>query len=133
MHMKANNDKLQKKNPNAFRKTVNTALKTGVRDKQFLKIKASYKINPEWIKKEKAKLKQKENERKAKLRKRKKEMERLKKLEIAKREKEQIEKFEEVMKKMQKEIQERKKKEKDSQMSKEDLEKKVNSEYHFVW
>jgi len=98
-----------------------------VRDKQLLKIKASYKINPEWIKKEKAKLKQKENERKTKLRKRKKEMERLKKLEFAKREKEQIEKFGEAMKKMQKEIDERKKKEKDNAMSKEVLEKKKST------
>jgi len=77
-YMKANYDHLKNTHPNTFRNSLANALKTGVKDKQFIKIKASYKINPEWVKKEKNKIRQRENEKKAKERKKKKDMEKLK-------------------------------------------------------
>lgn len=77
-YMRSKFNQLQKTHPNHFRTSLAKALKTGVKEKQLIKIKASYKINAEWVKKEKTKIRQRENEKKAKERKRKKEFEKFK-------------------------------------------------------
>lgn len=42
-------------NQNMFKSRLNMALKQGVKEERFMKVKASYKINPEWTKKQRAK------------------------------------------------------------------------------
>ena len=42
-------------NQNMFKSRLNMALKQGVKDERFMKVRASFKINPEWTKKQKAK------------------------------------------------------------------------------
>jgi len=77
-YMRLKFPQLQKTHPNTFRTSLANALKTGVKEKQLVKIKASFKINSEWVKKEKAKIRLRENEKKARERKRKKEIEKIK-------------------------------------------------------
>lgn len=84
-YMRSKFSNLQNTHPNTFRNSLANALKTGIKEKQLIKIRASFKINTEWLKKEKVKIRQRENEKKAKERKRKKEIEKFK-MECRKRE-----------------------------------------------
>ena len=45
-----------------FRSSITTAIKAGIKAERFKKEKGSYKINQEWVKKEKAKQRAKEAE-----------------------------------------------------------------------
>jgi len=50
----ANNEHVKSAHPNTFKNRVTTSIKQGVKDGRFTKVKNSYKINAEFIKKQKA-------------------------------------------------------------------------------
>ncbi|KAL7541018.1 hypothetical protein ACHAXR_010562 [Thalassiosira sp. AJA248-18] len=56
----ANNEHAKSSHPNMFKNRLSTAIKSGVKDGRFMKIRNSYKINAEWTKKQKAALKAKD-------------------------------------------------------------------------
>lgn len=60
----ANHEHTVSAHPNLYKKRVNTCVKIGVKDGRFTKVKSSFKINPEWTKKQKAAAKAKEAARK---------------------------------------------------------------------
>lgn len=60
----ANNDHTKSVSPNMYKSRVNLAIKTGVKEERFIKVKNSYKISPEWKKKEQASKRAKEASRK---------------------------------------------------------------------
>jgi histone H1/5 len=66
----AHHDHLTKLTPGKFKHSMSLALKTCVKSGRFVKVKASYKVNPEWVKKERQATRAKEAMRKAKERKR---------------------------------------------------------------
>jgi hypothetical protein len=76
--IKAKHDYLNNVHPNKFKQSINTAIKAGLKEKRFLQIKNSYKINSEWIKKETTAFHAKEAQKRANERKKKKEIEKLK-------------------------------------------------------
>ncbi|KAL7437218.1 hypothetical protein ACHAXM_005517 [Skeletonema potamos] len=51
----ANHEHAASINQNMFKSRLNMALKQGVKEERFIKVRASYKINAEWTKKERAK------------------------------------------------------------------------------
>ena len=57
-----------------FKNAFNLAIKTGAKDKRLIKIRASYKVSSEWVKKEKAKVRAKELKKKMGEKKRRNEM-----------------------------------------------------------
>mmetsp|Transcript_2102 Transcript_2102/g.3894 ORF Transcript_2102/g.3894 Transcript_2102/m.3894 type:complete len:1326 (+) Transcript_2102:117-4094(+) len=83
-------DHIKSTPPNTFKNCVNNAIKQGMKNGRFVKVKSSYKINSAWTKKQKAAEKAKEAEKKRREIKRKKEMEKLK-LEKEKKKKQQEE------------------------------------------
>lgn len=60
----ANNDHAKSVSPNMYKSRVNLAIKSGVKEDRFIKVKSSYKISPEWKKKEQASKRAKEASRK---------------------------------------------------------------------
>jgi len=112
----------------SFKHSFSMGLKTGIKAGRFTKIKNSYKLNVDWVKKEKAQVRAKENARKIKEKMRKKKIEeeraKRKKDEQAKKEGEKKKKDEERLKK---EIEEKARKmaekEKENVVTKEELAK----------
>ncbi len=71
-------DSIKSTPTNTFKNCVNNAIKQGMKNERFVKVKSSYKVNSAWTKKQKAAEKAKEAEKKRREIKRKKEMEKLK-------------------------------------------------------
>lgn len=105
-----------------FNTAVYSAIKAGVKEAKLLKVKCSYKVNRNWVEKEKSAFRARENKKKAMERKKKKDAEE------AKKKKEAAEKAEKALKlKQQKLEEERIKKEKAAVLSVEDKAKKEKS------
>ena len=60
----ANHEHAKSTNPNVFKNKLQQFLKQGVKDGRFVKVKSSYKINPEYTKKQKAEARKAEAARK---------------------------------------------------------------------
>mmetsp|Transcript_6232 Transcript_6232/g.8811 ORF Transcript_6232/g.8811 Transcript_6232/m.8811 type:complete len:1455 (+) Transcript_6232:93-4457(+) len=100
-----------------FKSRLSMAIKSGVKQGRFMKVRASFKINPEWTKKEKAKQKAKVAAAAAAAKKKKQQQQKIKKKKTAAEEaKEKVER-----EKKRKEQREKKQKEKEKAMSAEDL------------
>lgn len=78
-YIKTKHEEVLSVNPNAFHKAVLTAVKNGVKEGKLEKVRCSYKINKEWVQKEKKLHQAKEAKRKAAEKKKKKESEAKKK------------------------------------------------------
>jgi len=72
--MKAKHVELLNTKPKLFSTAVNSAIKAGVKENKLIKVRASYKINKDWVQKEKALYRAKEAKKKA--------MEKKKKMEV---------------------------------------------------
>ncbi len=59
-YIMANNEHVKNATSNMFKSRLSSALKAGVKEGRFAKVKNSFKINPEWTKKQKAAMKAKE-------------------------------------------------------------------------
>jgi hypothetical protein len=110
--MKGKYDSLNSVKPKAFSSMVYSAIKTGLKDERFVKIRNSYKMNTSWVNKKKAAHRAKEVKKKADEKKRRKSIEKAK----LDKEKEKKKKEEEEVKKQK---QETPVKEEDKEMSEE--------------
>ena len=120
-HMKTKYDYLDTVKPKMFTTNVYNAIKTGLKDGRFVKIKNSYKMNTAWVNDKKKEHRAKEVKKKAAEKKRKMELEKVKA--------EKDKKKKEEKKKEEKEKKEKELAAKMAEMSKEDREKeeeKVN-------
>lgn len=63
--LKNKHPELEEMNPNSLQTSINNAIKTGMKENKLIKVKASYKINREWLNKEKSAFKSKEARKKA--------------------------------------------------------------------
>jgi hypothetical protein len=63
--LKNKHPELEEMNPNFLQSSINNAIKTGIKENKLVKIKASYKINREWLNKEKNAFKSREAKKKA--------------------------------------------------------------------
>lgn len=70
--MKATHPEVLCIKPKAFNTAVYNAIKAGVKDEKFVKVKCSYKVNTKWVQKEKSSFRAKEAQKKAMEKKRKK-------------------------------------------------------------
>ncbi|KAL7522817.1 hypothetical protein ACHAWX_007527 [Stephanocyclus meneghinianus] len=78
--------------PDLFKNSLNKAIQQGVKDSRFVKVKNSFKVNPEWTKKQKAAAKAKEAAKKRADQKRKQEAEKAKAMAKAKKQEEESKK-----------------------------------------
>lgn len=63
--LKSRHPELEELNPNSLQNSVNGAIKTGMKEGKLLRVKASFKINKDWLNKEKNAFKSRENKKKA--------------------------------------------------------------------